>query len=176
MGPPNPAQPRLLTLLTTLSLYLILFCHAIPHLLPRDKDVSISDLLHPLAKIGAVTGPLIKTPDLDLEFDPAELNQRRDAPPAGDDQHEAAVQREKEGIEGDDVPPQPKLDQDHRNGNAMTMSVELVRNPKFDGRRNGPAAYARALAKWGLEVPRELREVLGQVKGAGESSLSLTRF
>ena len=168
MGPPNPAQPRLITYFTTLSLYFILFCHAIPHLLPRDKDVSISDLLHPLAKIGAVTGPLIKTPDLDLEFDPAELSRRREAPTAADNGQLEAVQSEEERTERDDVLPQPKLDSNHRNSNSMTISVELVRNPKFDGRRNGPAAYARALAKWGLEVPRELREVLGQAKGAGE--------
>ena len=60
----------------------------------------------------------------------------------------------------------------HGNGNGInrrSVSVGLIRNPDYAP--NGPAAYARALKKWGAEVPSELVNSLAAMKADGELSI-----
>lgn len=53
-----------------------------------------------------------------------------------------------------------------RNIARRSVSLDLTRNPDYAP--NGPAAYARALKKWGAEVPSELVHSLAAMKANGE--------
>jgi hypothetical protein len=53
--------------------------------------------------------------------------------------------------------------------NRRSVSLGLTRNPDYAP--NGPAAYARALKKWGAEVPSELVNSLAAMKADGELSI-----
>lgn len=46
-----------------------------------------------------------------------------------------------------------------------SVTVDLQRNPNYAP--NGPTAYARALKKWGAEVPGDLADVLAVMRGDG---------
>lgn len=49
-----------------------------------------------------------------------------------------------------------------------SVTLDLQRNPDYAP--NGPAAYARALKKWGAKVPKELAKSLAAMKKDGEPS------
>ncbi len=53
------------------------------------------------------------------------------------------------------IPPRPFASRSH----AGTFTVPLARN--HNRRLNGPAAYARALAKWNIDVPDTVSNYLG---------------
>jgi hypothetical protein len=59
------------------------------------------------------------------------------------------------------------------NGNIARRSItlNLERNPNYTP--NGPAAYARALRKWGADVPVSLTNSLTAMRDDGESSTSI---
>lgn len=60
------------------------------------------------------------------------------------------------------------------NKNPLTrrsITLDLQRNPDYTP--NGPAAYARALRKWGAEVPGELVDSLAVMRGDGASAILL---
>lgn len=76
------------------------------------------------------------------------------------------------------IPTVPNHDHDHNHvnvdGNSIarrSVSIDLTRNPDYVP--NGPAAYARALKKWGAEVPSELVNSLAVMKGNGKLPLSV---
>jgi hypothetical protein len=46
-----------------------------------------------------------------------------------------------------------------------SVTLDLQRNPDYAP--NGPAAYARALQKWGADVPGELADSLAVMRGDG---------
>lgn len=54
-----------------------------------------------------------------------------------------------------------------------SATLDLPRNPDYAP--NGPAAYARALKKWGAKVPKELTQSLAAMRGDGEPPFTLSR-
>ncbi|KAL2265809.1 hypothetical protein VTJ83DRAFT_6909 [Remersonia thermophila] len=55
---------------------------------------------------------------------------------------------------------------DERHLSRRSATVDLQRNPSYAP--NGPAAYARALSKWGAEVPEKLAQSLAAMRGPGD--------
>lgn len=64
-------------------------------------------------------------------------------------------------------------DHDDHIVNRRSVSLNLDYNPDFAP--NGPLAYARALRKWGAEVPGELTDVLVKMQGDEGRFLSLAQ-
>jgi hypothetical protein len=54
----------------------------------------------------------------------------------------------------------------HNNIAKRSITLDLQRNPNYAP--NGPAAYARALKKWGAKVPKELTKTLAAMRDDGE--------
>jgi hypothetical protein len=52
-----------------------------------------------------------------------------------------------------------------------SVTLDLQRNPNY--RPNGPAAYARALTKWGAKVPRELTASLAAIRGESDGEITI---
>lgn len=61
----------------------------------------------------------------------------------------------------------------HNNIVKRSVTLDLPRNPDYAP--NGPAAYARALNKWGAKVPKELTKSLAVMRGDGEPLFTLSR-